>query len=810
MESSQPAPHGDQPREPGGTGRTTELVAGDFLLTINPVDGSEIASCPPGRRPISPRKAPRGTGQDTVRDPLAPPLLEREEERRRLYRLLARGRSVRLTGPTGTGRTALLNALAQDCAELAPDGVIRLSGHRRTPSDLQHELYAAVRHTPGYRPGPTELHAGLREIGAVVIVDDIDFGGTALDELLDATPECAFLLSAHPGTTAPTSTSRIEEVFLSGLSRTAALELLEFAAARPLTDAETDWAADLWIASEGRPRRFVQAAALLRARDLTAASGAPTGPLPEEEMLIASLAAALPDPDRDTLRFALALAGELPGPEQLPALTGGAVTGHERLAETGLLTAAGGRLRLAEGVAPALAAIGFEEGAGSRGLATAQHYTWWLVDPSVGAARAAAEGDVLLAVIQATHRGGHSAAAANLAHSAAPTLAAAGRWSVWERVLRSGQEAARAAGEVDQQAYFHHELGIHAICEGRLDRARAELEASIALRGVLADAGGVTAGRRALALVRDLSGPPALTAGPSPTALGAATPPLGLSAAPVREEAPEEAGTQAIPRHADLAATGELTAVLPPLMPHGEQPAEPRPARNGGRSGRRTMAAAGAGVLLIGVLGTVVALGMSSDEDPGGPEDERTTRPVVTDRDREPAEESEEPSTDPGTPTADADPETGEPPQETPTDPETGEPVDPSTTGTPDNGSATGSPEPPPPTSQDPATGGSAGSGPGGSGPGGNGGASNGNGSGPGDGGADAGQDGGADSGTGETDGGGEDAAGGGGDSGDPAGGDDGDPTDGAVGDNSTGNTTASSPPPTEDPDPSPSATSTA
>ncbi|SCF61265.1 hypothetical protein GA0115255_100231, partial [Streptomyces sp. Ncost-T6T-2b] len=45
---------------------------------------------------------------------------ERQEERERLVRLLARGRSVRLTGQPGSGRTALLDAVAADCADLAP------------------------------------------------------------------------------------------------------------------------------------------------------------------------------------------------------------------------------------------------------------------------------------------------------------------------------------------------------------------------------------------------------------------------------------------------------------------------------------------------------------------------------------------------------------------------------------------------------------------------------------------------------------------------------------------------------------------
>ncbi len=47
-------------------------------------------------------------------------------------RLLARGRSVRLTGPAGSGRTRLLDLVAEDCCDLAPDGVVRLSGFGRT------------------------------------------------------------------------------------------------------------------------------------------------------------------------------------------------------------------------------------------------------------------------------------------------------------------------------------------------------------------------------------------------------------------------------------------------------------------------------------------------------------------------------------------------------------------------------------------------------------------------------------------------------------------------------------------------------
>ncbi|MZD08621.1 ATP-binding protein, partial [Streptomyces sp. SID5785] len=258
--------------------RTVQLVAGDFLLTVNPVDGSEIEPCPPGERPGRPVKydaTERAALARAARPPLPPgpalprlPLLERQEVRERLVRLLARGRSVRLTGPSGSGRTALLDQIAEDCADIAPDGVIRLSGHHRSAGDVLHDLFTAVHNAPLHRPDRALLLELVHDIGAVVLLDDLEFGGAALDELLDATPECAFLLATTPDVAAPSSDAHVEEVFLEGLGRGAGLELLERAVGRVLTDEEAQWAGDLWFESEGLPLRFAQAGALLRQRDL--------------------------------------------------------------------------------------------------------------------------------------------------------------------------------------------------------------------------------------------------------------------------------------------------------------------------------------------------------------------------------------------------------------------------------------------------------------------------------------------------------------------------------------------------------------
>ncbi|GGR99853.1 ATP-binding protein [Streptomyces eurythermus] len=644
--------------------RMERLVCGDLQLTVNPVDGSEIEPCPPAERPGRATKrtaveraevelaarppAPAGSA------PAAPEVPERQEERERLARLLARGRSVRLTGPAGSGRTALLDAVAEDCRDLAPDGVVRLSGFRRASGDLLHDLFHAVHDAPGYRPDPDELRALVGEIGAVVVVDDLEFGGAALDELLDATPECAFLFSVTPDVPAPSAETDVEEVFLGGLDRAAGLAILERTAGRALTEEEVNWAGDLWFESEGLPLRFVQAGALLRQRDrLRASTGAVDEygvfedvrrpverPVePGEEVPLPSLGeAAAPAPllasrltpsARAALRFAVALGGELPHQAHLPALVGDthADAALGELASCGLVSPVGSRYRLAAGVRTQLEAAGYADDAAGHALTAARHYAWWAGHPSVTPERVCAEADAVLAALAAVVPRASSAAAdddeggaVRLARTAAPAFAAGLHWSAWERALRSGAEAARLSGEVAEQAYFHHELGILALCSGQFGRARAELEASSGLRGALADKRGAVAGRRALALLADRAGEAPGRPAPSP-------------AAPVREEPAEVRPDEPAPVPHGPAGETQVTRQLPQPVPRPVAPpvAEPatrpvaRPAARGGglrRLARRNLVAAGAGALLAAVLGTVVTLGMTSSgsagQDPGG------------------------------------------------------------------------------------------------------------------------------------------------------------------------------------------------
>ncbi|MFC4030857.1 ATP-binding protein [Streptomyces polygonati] len=646
----------------GATSRVPKVVTPEYLLTVNPVDGTEVVPCPPDERRTPVRRTPEdraariNAGRPTPPPgPPAPevPLLEREEERERLIRLLARGRSTRVTGPSGAGRTALLESVANACADLAPDGVIRLSGYHRTAADLLHDLYTIVYAGEGYRPGRAELPGLLREVGAVVVLDDLEIGGAALEELLDAAPECAFLMSATPDVPAPAADSMVEEVLLSGLTRVACVDLLQLVTGRRLEEDETAWAADLWFESEGLPLRFVQAGALLRQRDamrtppdpdlddsvwlngsallspaepplpdLTGFDGPESGAaapeippppplplrLPVDDVPLPSLAESAAPADllasrlseaaREALAFAVALDGECPHPSHLPALVGD-THGDAALGElisVGLAVPVASHFRLAAGVVqqlgPALAADG--ELNDVQAHTAALHYAWWTGHPSVTPERATAESEAILAAMTACRDGGHASAAVLLARTVSPVFAAALHWGAWERALRIGQEAARLSGEVAEEAYFHHELGVLALCTGGMDRARAELEASIALRGALADRQGTVVGRRTLALVNDR--------------VGTYTP-----------ELPPGALESAFPQ--PDTATVVLSKVPPALGPGA-----PSVRRLAVIGSRRNLVAAGTGVLLAAVLGTFVTLGATSSGD-GAP---TQTKPIET------------------------------------------------------------------------------------------------------------------------------------------------------------------------------------
>ncbi len=614
--------------------RSGELVSGGLLVGVGGPEGSEVRPCPEEWRPRPRRTGPgtpaRGPAGEAARQvgPLALgagpadlPLLDREADVAQLLGLLAEGRSIRLVGQAGSGRSALLSAVAAAAGDLAPGGVVQLRGHRRTAADLLQELFAATHHAPGFRPDPGQLAEHLAGVGAIVVIDEVEPTGAELEALLATAPDCAFLISpAAEGPPLPAD-SRLQDHLVAGLSRPACLALAARLAGRPLDAAEKAWAVDLWFESEGLPLRFVQAAALLRQRDVAVdalvaaeedrmdvfgavkepvhdpdpavreAALRGTVPLPsvaESTLPAVRLAEGLSETAQAVLRLAVALGGECPTAPHLPALidVGQGESALAELADAGLAVSIGGHHRLTAGalelLAPHWPPRDSVDGA-------AQHFSWWVGHSSVSLAQIAAEAEVVIGVLLADRAAGRHDAVRRLARAAAPAMALALRWGAWERTLELGLEAARRAGAGVDEAWFRHELGVHALCVHQPGRAVAELEAALALRTALGEQRGAAGARRMLDLLR---------------AEGRQLP----AAVPDGSGAARRPGIRAIarvPLRLGAAAAG--------------------PGRN-----RRTVIAASAAVLALGVLGTAVGMTVAGEDrgnDPHSSSDDGSTLP---------------------------------------------------------------------------------------------------------------------------------------------------------------------------------------
>ena len=277
-----PRPADARPRAPdtAAVARTVQLDLGRLPAHRQSGRRQRDRGLPPGGRPDAPVRhtadRARWSANAPPRRPYRRgrprpqlPLLERQEERERLVRLLARGRSVRLTGPAGSGRTSppgrrrrrlrgprARTASSGSPATAAPPPTCSTTSSppstapRCTGPDREGSARSLARHRRRRRPG----RPGVRRRRA--------------RRTAGRHPRVRLPLRRHPRRARAVR----RRAPRGGLPRRARPRRLDRAAGarwwtRALTDDEANWAGDLWFESEGLPLRFVQAGALLRQRD---------------------------------------------------------------------------------------------------------------------------------------------------------------------------------------------------------------------------------------------------------------------------------------------------------------------------------------------------------------------------------------------------------------------------------------------------------------------------------------------------------------------------------------------------------------
>jgi len=485
------------------------------------------------------------------------------------------GTPVQVYGPPGIGKSEILREAART-AEPRPDGLVFLSASSAEVRDLAQQLFEACYETAGYAPAVDDLRLLMAGVQVTVYVDNANFDGEQLRDIMDMAPAATFAF-ASPG---PTLRGQGTVVEVTGLDVADGLSLLTREAGLPsLTEADQAAATELWEKAQGRPLLLVQAAGLARRAGAV--------PRPSE---VAELTRLLLDEQDATGQEILHLLATLGGAE-IAAAHVGALTGTpdpalacDSLVKSGLLMSDDGMYRCPPEVLPVIAgkypqAYPIDRLCG--------HFTMWAASRTATPDQVARHAAAIAEAARLAQFTGRPDLAVLVTRAASPSMARALRFGPWGLILGRGWSAANASGDKRAEAYFTREEGNRAQLIGKVSiglvlagaavemlRALSELPVpqspAVPLPPAAAPLAPVPAAPPAPAPSAPASPAPASPPGPGTTP---ASP--GAHAAAPNGVAPHGvAATHAGATHAAVTVSGHMTALTsvpvwpgPPPMP---------------------------------------------------------------------------------------------------------------------------------------------------------------------------------------------------------------------------------------------------
>jgi LysM repeat protein len=477
-----------------------QVAVGKYITQIGSVHGGTVIFNPPDQRPqLSARPGPV-----KILPRRAAGMLDRTQEVEAAASALAEAVPVEYHAPEGMGKSSLLRHLARQPITTAfPDGVIYLSAHKKGYSDLLQSIFEAFfEYDQIYKPSDVETRLALQSVRALILLDDVELSRDEVEALLDAAPDCTFLLAGPNRKLWGDGLSRA----LSGLPLQEARQLLERELGRPLLEEEAAMVDDFLAALEGSPLAIIQAAALVREHGYPLKSLAAVEEEEKSERKIAAFfLGLLAEQERKAVASLAALDGAPLNASHLPALMGtpDAEPLLRRMQKRGLVKPEGGGYSLAGGFAAfvreAWDLTEWREGLAdyfSRGMGSGIREPRSLLN----------DAEAILNLIDWASQSGRWGKALELVRAVEGRLALGLRWGAWERVLQRGLEAAGALGDLSAKAWSLHQLGTRALVLGEGSAARQALIQALRIRLSQGDLAGAAATRHNLNLLLEPPG----------------------------------------------------------------------------------------------------------------------------------------------------------------------------------------------------------------------------------------------------------------------------------------------------------------
>ncbi len=235
-----------------------QVAIGSYILQVGDINGGVVNIVPPAAKASFDQR----TRPVDLRPRAFPSLLDRVPETDAVKTALNSSIPVTLFAESGMGKTSLLRQIAHlPETKKFPDGVAYLMARSVEVNDLLQSIFDAFHvSSDGQKPTDGQLRADLKELQALVILDDLTLNREDSLFLLDVMPNSAFILAS----TERSLWGEGQAIDLDGLPEEYALQLFERELGRLLTADEKPTAAQICKILLFHPLRILQTASMIR------------------------------------------------------------------------------------------------------------------------------------------------------------------------------------------------------------------------------------------------------------------------------------------------------------------------------------------------------------------------------------------------------------------------------------------------------------------------------------------------------------------------------------------------------------------
>jgi len=461
-----------------------QVAVGNYILQVGDVNGGVVNVAPPSSGP----KYTKRTTPVSLRPRPFPSLLDRDDETASVQSGIQTAVPISVYGPAGVGKTSLLRRLSHlpDVSTYI-DGIVYLSVNEYGLDDtLQAVFDAFYEGSSNFKATDTEIKVALQNLKALILLDDLSLMGDDVTALLDAAPNCTFILASLERTI----WGEGQLVQVGGLPEDAAAALFTRELGRGISDSEQDEIREVCAKLDGHPLRIIQLASLVREGKSTLADikeqvGASD---PDNANLRASLPT-LTESQKRILAILASLEGNTIPEIHLATLsqTKDMQQDIKTLMSLGLVQTHSPRYSLAGNLPASLGAIwdlsSWED-------VLINYFVNWLAQQPAEMFVKEAQ-DSLVHSIKKAGEKKRWKEVVRIGQALEQILILWRRWQTWMDVLDLVLKAARELGNRKVEAWALHQLGTRAACLGISEQAKNLLTQALNLRQVIGDQTGL-------------------------------------------------------------------------------------------------------------------------------------------------------------------------------------------------------------------------------------------------------------------------------------------------------------------------------